>query len=199
MHKNGRIEGLMNELTIEKDLVELITKDPDEFHKFYDEHREEIVKYYFVFYACSLDENAKSFPLALKRKTNGSADTNITADLEELVFRCEDLGLEVMGISFDGDKSYLKYINEMCEEIEDLETLNLKEPLLSLFKKYSGILGYEDLLHFVKCNRYRLVCRSKICSSMSNDDETFDPDDLLDIGIKEHLLDSSKQKKKKNG
>lgn len=157
VHKDGRIEGLLDELTIEKELVESITKDPDEFHKFYDKHRDEIIKYYFVFYACSLDENAKSFPIALKKKTNGSADINITADLEELVFRCQDLGLEVMGISFDGDKSYLKYVIEMCQEIDKLGTLNLKEPLSSLFKKYSGILAYEDMMHLVKCCRYRFV------------------------------------------
>ena len=34
VHKDGRIEGLMNELSIEKKLVDLITKNPDEFHKF---------------------------------------------------------------------------------------------------------------------------------------------------------------------
>lgn len=100
-----------------------------------------------------------------------------------------------MGISIDGDKSYLKYINEMCEEINDLDTLNLKEPLLTIFKKYSGILGFEDMLHLVKCNRYRLVCGSRVCSSMSKDDDSFGPDDLLDIGFNEYLLDSSKQKK----
>lgn len=101
----------------------------------------------------------------------------------------------MIGISFDGDKSYLKYINEMCEEINDLDTLNLKEPLSTIFKKYSGILGFEDMLHLVKCNRYRLVCGSRVCSSMSKDDDSFGPDDLLDIGFNEYLLDSSKQKK----
>lgn len=35
------------------------------------------------FYTCSLNENEKSFPLALKKKTNNPAYLNITINLEE--------------------------------------------------------------------------------------------------------------------
>lgn len=50
-------------------------------------------------YKSILNEEVKSFPLALKKEINGSTDISITVDLEELVFRCQDLGLEVMEIS----------------------------------------------------------------------------------------------------
>lgn len=36
MHADGRIEDQMDKLSIEKNLVDLITKDHDEFHKFFD-------------------------------------------------------------------------------------------------------------------------------------------------------------------
>ena len=195
IHKDGLVEGLMDEITIEKELVQTITKNPDKFHEFYEEHKDEIVKYYFVIYLCSLDENNKSFPLVLKRKTNGSANDDITADLEELVIRCNAVGLNVVGISFDGDTSYLKYVNLMIEEIDIIEELDLKKPLSSLLEKYKGILIFEDMFHLVKCNRFRLSCGSEVCASLSNDEETFGPSDLIEIGIKEYILDSSKTKK----
>ena len=62
-------------------------------------------------------------------------------------------------------------------------------------RNIQGILAYEDMMHLVKCNRYHLVCGSKICSSMTNDEEIFDLDDLFDIGFKKYLLNPSKQKK----
>lgn len=75
----------------------------DEFHKFYETHHKEIEKYFFVFYVCSLREENKSYPILIRKKTNGSANDDIKQELEEIVIRCQNSGLEVIGISFDGD------------------------------------------------------------------------------------------------
>lgn len=37
-HKDRHDEGLMGEITIQKDLVKKITFNPDKFHEFYEEH-----------------------------------------------------------------------------------------------------------------------------------------------------------------
>ena len=103
--------------------------------------------------------------------------------------------MEVVGISFDGDPSYLHFVENMCEEICIIDKLDLKQPLSKLFQSYKGVLIFEDALHLLKCSRYRLVCGSQICPSLSNDHKTFGVDDLKDIGIKEYLLDPSKSKK----
>lgn len=80
-----------------------------------------------------LDVN-KSFTIFLKKKTNGAADVHITAELEELAIRCETVGL-----SFDGNQSYLMYADEMCQEIYEMEKLELSKHLSSVFTKYQGV------------------------------------------------------------
>ncbi|KAK8892466.1 hypothetical protein M9Y10_029695 [Tritrichomonas musculus] len=58
--------------------------------------------------------------------------------------------MEVIGLSFDGDPSYLYYVNNMCSQIGQLTKLNLKLPLSSIFTEYSGILIFQDALRLVK-------------------------------------------------
>lgn len=196
IHKDGQIEGLLRDISIDTDLIDLITSNSDAFYAFYKLHQDEIIKYYFVFYVCSLSEENKSFPIFVKRTTSGSANDEVTSDLEELVFLCRDAGLDAVEVSFDGDPSYLKYINEMCNEIERLPTLDLKSSLSNLFKDYYGILAFEDMYHLTKCCRYRLVCGSYICPLLSNDTATFNVEDFKALGIKDYILDKSKTKKK---
>lgn len=107
IHKDGNVEGLMDELQLDKELVTKITQNADEFHKFYQQHQQETIKYYFIFYVNMLNDQNKSFPALIKKKTNGSADIDITSDLEIFFYNCLDAGLQVVGISFDGDVSYL--------------------------------------------------------------------------------------------
>lgn len=104
----------------------MLTTNSDAFHEFYHEHREEIKKYYFVFYLCPLKQKDKSFPILLIKKTNGSADINITNELEIHYFNCLGASLDIVGISFDGDFSYLKYASDMLDEIDELESLDFK-------------------------------------------------------------------------
>lgn len=195
IHKDGVVDGLLEDLKIDKSLVELYSQNEDEFYSFYQFYHDEIVKYYFVFYVCALNNNNKSFPIVIKKKTKGAADNDINEDLEVIIANCQDAGMEVVGISFDGDPSYLHFVENMCEEICIIDKLDLKQPLSKLFQSYKGVLIFEDALHLLKCSRYRLVCGSQICPSLSNDHKTFGIDDLKDIGIKEYLLDPSKSKK----
>ncbi|KAK8899124.1 hypothetical protein M9Y10_001425 [Tritrichomonas musculus] len=165
IHKDGRIEGLLTDLTIDTDLVETIINDPEAFHQFYKQHQEEIVKYFFVFYICSLSQKNKSFPVLVKKKTSGAANNEIIADLEQLVHICNDVKLQVVSISFDGDASYLQYVDNMFQHIQKLPRLDLRCPLSGIIKEYVDVLIFEDMFHLVKCCRYRFVCGSDICPS----------------------------------
>lgn len=131
--QNGQVEGLLEELTIDKKLADLISKNLDEFHNFYEEHHIEIVKYFFVFYVCSLSEENKSFPILIKKKNNGSANDDIKQELEETVIRCKDAGLNVIGISFDGDPKYLDFVHNTCTEFDKIDQIDLNKPLSSSF------------------------------------------------------------------
>ena len=56
IHKDGEIEGLIYQLTVDQDSVNLITsKNSELYNKFYMSHREKIIKYFFVYYVCFLD------------------------------------------------------------------------------------------------------------------------------------------------
>lgn len=50
INQNRQVEGLFEELTIDKKLADLISENLDEFHNFYEEHHNEILKYFFAFY-----------------------------------------------------------------------------------------------------------------------------------------------------
>lgn len=129
IHKNGDVEGLVDDIHIDEQIYDLITSDLNEFHKFFNEHHDKIVKYYFVFYLCPLRHKDKSLPILLIKKTNGSADLNITGELEMLYYNCVYLGLDIVGISFDGNASYLKYVSDMLGELDDLYTNNKREKI----------------------------------------------------------------------
>lgn len=84
----------------------------------------------------------------------------------------------------------------MCKEVDKIEELDLSmKPLSTLFSKYKEVFIYEDPLHLVKCDRYRLACGSNICSSHTDDFNTFNVNNLKVLGMKDYTLDNSKAKK----
>lgn len=89
----------------------------------------------------------------------------------------------------------IRHVENIVNEIGKLATLNLRNPLSTLFTNYVGILIYEDMYHLVKCCRYRFVCGSRICPSLSKDDCTFGIEDFKLINIKDYVFDGSKSKK----
>ena len=165
------------------------------FDTFYQANFDDIAKYYFVFYLCSLSHNDLSFPIYLKRHGSGSANLNFAADLDQLVLLCRAIGLDVIGVAFDGDSQWLSYLEYQCELIEKINEMELKLPLSKIFfSTTQEILVFEDPLHLLKCNRYRIVCGSTICPSLSHD-IGFDPNDFVIIGIPQYVLDDSHIKK----
>lgn len=99
--------------------------------------------------------------------------------------------MQVVGISFDGDASYLQYVDNMFQHIRKLPRLDLRCPLSGIIKEYVDVLIFEDMFHLVKCCRYRFVCGSDICPSLSSDQETFGLEDFRKIGIKDYILDQA--------
>ena len=98
------------------DLVDLISENLDVLYSFYELHHDEITRYFFIFYVCSLDKNNRSFSIIIKKGANGAANPKISDGLNNIVNKCKQVGLEVIGISFDGDPSYLNYVIKMCTE-----------------------------------------------------------------------------------
>ena len=110
-------------------------------------------------------------------------------------FLVHRMGTRKSPLSYTNYPSYLNYVEKMCTEFGKLNQFDLNTPLSSIFQEYKGKLIYEDLMHLVKCNLYRLICGSYICPSLSKDEATFSANDFKDIGVKDHVLDPSRAKK----
>lgn len=79
--KNGDVEGLLEDMKHESDLVDLYSTNTDEFYSFYMQNHDEIVKYFFVYYICSLSDQNRSFPILIRKKASGFANDKTTAYL----------------------------------------------------------------------------------------------------------------------
>ena len=195
IHKNGNVEGLIEDSQISEEMTSEIIKYSESFDAFYHMNLDDITKYYFVFYLCSLSNDDLSFPILMKRHINGSANSDFSADLDQLVLICRSIGLDVIGVAFDGDPQWLSYVDSQCQMIDNIDMLNLSLPLSEIFFTDSmEILVFEDVLHLLKCNRYRLVCGSSICPSLSSD-IAFEAKEYEIIGIPQYVLDDSQMKK----
>jgi hypothetical protein len=92
-------------------------------------------------------------------------------------------GFNEIGYSFDGDSNYnvLFMIFENC--FQNIIKINFNVPLQFSFVENFEVLIFSDLLHLVKCDRYR---RSKdvVASSHIFDDlGEISPDSFLSFGI----------------
>ena len=103
IHKNGKIDGLLDGVEIDPDEIIEIKKSLETFNAFIEANKTDIIHYYFVFYACPIDSKRGGFPILIKPKNNGSADTDLVGDFEEIYLECGELQIDIIGLTFDGD------------------------------------------------------------------------------------------------
>lgn len=152
-------------------------------------NREEITKYYFVAFFCPLSPMLKPFPILLHKATSGAANESRVQTFENLISNLNSASLlYIIGISFDGDTGWLKYVIEMVNRLPKFrentsctlkrtyerhdepdsnqqnqpvyitESNQLDLPLHKLVD-YAGILPFEDVLHLMKCARYTIISK----------------------------------------
>lgn len=219
--KDGTVNGLMNSLKMDEGFSIMMKQSISTFSLFVELNKEEIIKYYFVGYFCPLSPKLKPFPILLKKSTSGAANQQtIVPTFEELILNINTSELlNIIGISFDGDPGWLKYVSEMLENLPLLKNPQAQEPRrtsgrhesqeifdnrkyiteasqldlpLHNLIEYSGLLPFEDLLHLMKCARYKVL--SKACIPFSNG-IIISKEDMIAVGIPEYVLNDSKSKK----
>ena len=192
IHKNGFVEGFLSEIRLSKDSVSMIKGSLTTFHAFVNANKEDIIKDFFVVYACPIESRCGGFPLALIPKNNGSASIEIISKTEEIYLICKQLGIEMQGMAFDGDTGWLKYVKYFTNLFHDMDfTKNLVE---CIARDQDVPLPFEDVLHLIKCLRYRIVCGSNICPFPDND-VAITSDELLKYDVPAWVLDPSQYKK----
>lgn len=218
--KEGEVKGLINSYKMTTEFSALMKKSISVFSSFVESNKEEIIKYYFVGYFCPLSITGSPFPILLQKSISGAANSSIVATFEDLIIRMNDFSyLKIIGISFDGDPGWLKYVYQLIAKIPLLrenplivdkrvsgrhlysnpESNNyitqqdqLDKPLHELVE-FDGLLPFEDLLHLMKCARYKIL--SKVAYSWPNHQSIITQNDMVEVGIPLYVLNDSKSKK----
>lgn len=190
VHKDGSIDGFVNpEAAISSEQAGVIRSSLHNLRTFISENRDAVIKDFFVILVCPLDSDHGGFPILVHPKGNGAADQVFVSQLVQLTCVVSACGVEVTGLAFDGDAGYLQFVRQITEK------MSIPDPAKSLAEQnVENMLMFEDVLHLVKCIRYRFVCGSKICPFPFTSD-TVTLEDFRKIGVVEWVLDSSQARK----
>lgn len=190
VHKDGRIDGLINEgYRIDPNMAESLRNSLTALRSFVSSVNDEICKDFFVVFVCPLDSENGGFPILLYPKQNGAANQAFISLLVQVANYIASRGVEVVGLAFDGDPGYLQFVRNI--------TCHFANPDLSLPLSHQNVpsmLMFEDLLHLAKCVRYRFVCGSNICPYPHKND-VVTSGDFEKIGIVPWILDPSQMRK----
>lgn len=206
---NGEVKGLLNTKWINNPNEVLST--PYEFSTFVSSHEHEIIRYFFVVHICPLCPSAKSFPIALIPKCSGNANKEIVENFKKIVENVKKI-VNVVGVAFDGDSGWLHLAKHSATTTKNLilQSLLKNEKIFSLDKyvilyddkniDQLPFLIFEDLLHLVKCFRYRLISGCGICPSVYSDENNFiSNENFQTVGIPPWILDNAKYLKMDDG
>lgn len=128
--------------------------------------------------------SAKSFPIALIPKCSGNANKEIVENFKKIVENVKKI-VNVVGVAFDGDSGWLHLAKHSATTTKNLilQSLLKNEKIFSLDKyvilyddkniDQLPFLTFKDLLHLVKCFRYRLISGCGICPSVYSDENNF--------------------------
>ena len=155
--------------------------------------------------------SAKSFPIALIPKCSGNANKEIVENFKKIVENVKKI-VNVVGVAFDGDSGWLHLAKHSATTTKNLilQSLLKNEKIFSLDKyvilyddkniDQLPFLIFEDLLHLVKCFRYRLISGCGICPSVYSDENNFiSNENFQTVGIPPWILDNAKYLKMDDG
>ena len=190
VHKDGVVDGFVDpDATITPEQAASVRSSLQNLRNFISENRAAIIRDFFVVLVCPLESESGGFPILVHPKGNGSADQGFVSRFLQLANVIAASGVEVVGLSFDGDTGYLQLAKEITGKIY---VPNLHCPLSA--QNVNNRLIFEDLLHLVKCIRYRFVSGSKICPFPFTG-QTVTVEHFRQVGIVEWVLDSSQARK----
>ena len=207
--EDGDVKGLL--YTKHVNDAQVILSTSKEFSKFVDEHQKEIIRYFFVIYACPLSSKNKAFPVAMIPKSSGNASKDIVEKFDSILKKVNSK-IKVVGTAFDGDSGWLSLAKKAAASTKNLvinDLLSGKQ--VQSLDHYVFLqdeahpdnlpfLVFEDMLHLLKCFRYRLCSGCGICPSVFSDDNNFiNAQNFEMVGIPSWLTDSAKYLKMDDG
>ena len=145
---------------------------------------------------CSVNPLAKSFPIVLIPSSIGNCSDTILNILKNTKNNLiNNYGINIIGMSFDGDSKYFELLNPIYKKIIEIEKYNFDKPIdIGIFFSPHEFL-FSDPLHLMKYIRYRLVKNIPIYYFLSCQEATINIDSFISIGIPNYLLDSHHSRK----
>ena len=195
---DGTVTGFTNDgpKSVSPERAKILRESRKEYKLFIKQNKEFISKYEFVVLLCPLDPTQPTIPISCDEANSGSATQEIKDTLEVLRANAESCGFNVIGYAFDGDKQYLDltedFINEnILEYLWDKSDL----PIFLAWEEYGFLCLFYDLLHIVKCDRYRKAKDKETCVWPTAEEPTISKDEFIAEGIpSECFIDSHASK-----
>lgn len=186
VHKNGRVDGFCDpdaSLPIQEALH--LRQSLDDLRRFITANKDNVLRDFFVVMACCLEGECGGLPILLYPKQNGAADPKFVATLVRVASNVRECGVDVVGLAFDGDAGYLKFVRSITSffSVPDLTKTLWQQSM-------PQTLMFEDLLHLAKCVRYRFVCGSIVCP-YPHSPHGVSNQEFANIGIVPWVLDAS--------
>jgi len=104
----------------------------------------------FQYYSITVGLTGKPFSVRLIKAHNGNGTEEILAILEKTAQILRSIGFSVRSYSFDGDRAYIKTINNLCDFIIGKIQKDLNLHIYLLASGFNGVLSIEDPLHVEK-------------------------------------------------
>jgi hypothetical protein len=107
-------------------------------------------------------------------------------------------GIEVERLSSDGDKKYGIFFKDLTELFSSLRNFDFGFPLHQQFLDFDDTASCSDLLHILKCVRYRFIEATSLLLFPDLSGALLSKTDFREIGTFENVLIDSKGKKQED-
>ena len=196
--ENGKVTGFTSEgpQQVTKEQAKLLRESRKAYTQFIKKYKKFVSKYEFVVLLCPLDPNQPTIPISCVEANSGTATQEIKESLEQLRANAEACGFEIVGYAFDGDRQYLDLTEDFINE-DTLEYLWGKQDLSlsKAWEEYEFLCLFYDLLHLVKCDRYRKAKNNETCIWPTSGDSSFSKEDFIEAGIQPECFIDSRESK----
>lgn len=196
---DGKVTGLIQLDHIEPSEALNVIRSPEDFGAFVEKYAHQAIRYFFVLYLCPLDRNYISIPICMIAQTSGNANRSITSKFDEVLQNLRSIGFDVIGEAYDGDPGWLSraiaFAQEICKNVLEKPDLSLEDLAEISVHVSSGTYMYEDMLHLVKCDRYRKASGAALCPTLYDASPTITRDSFEEAGIPRWIIDNNKYTK----
>lgn len=157
--KDGIVQGLTENITVNSTYANLLRNSYKLFEKFVLENQKYTITDAFVYLYVPLQSKYPCYPIYVKGTTQGKATSNEINDLYILKRTLEAFNYTIHGFAFDGDSTYSKIRDTFINSVNNIIT-GADDNFTKIQDKDLIVI---DPLHILKRFRYRLLANIIHC------------------------------------